>query len=115
MNRFAYRDQSRSVAIWLFVCAAMVFAMVVIGGVTRLTGSGLSITEWKPIMGAIPPMTDAAWADAFQKYKTIPQYAQINAGMSLSASSRASSGGSGCTGWSGDWSGSSSSCPSSSS
>ncbi len=84
MNRFAYRDQSRSVAIWLFLCAAMVFAMVVIGGVTRLTGSGLSITEWKPIMGAIPPMSDAAWADAFQKYKAIPQYAQINAGMSLS-------------------------------
>ena len=84
MNRFAYRDQSRSVAIWLFLCAAMVFAMVVIGGVTRLTGSGLSITEWKPIMGAIPPMSDAAWVDAFQKYKAIPQYAQINAGMSLS-------------------------------
>lgn len=84
MNRFAPRDQSRSVAIWLFVCAAMVFAMVVIGGVTRLTGSGLSITEWKPIMGAIPPMTAADWAEAFEKYKAIPQYAQVNAGMSLS-------------------------------
>jgi len=84
MNRFAYRGQSRSVAIWLFVCAAIVFAMVVIGGVTRLTGSGLSITEWKPIMGAIPPMDGAAWNDAFEKYKAIPQYAQVNAGMSLS-------------------------------
>ena len=83
MNRFAYRDQSRSVAIWLFACAVMVFAMVVIGGVTRLTGSGLSITEWQPIMGAVPPLNAAQWAEAFEKYKTIPQYAQVNAGMSL--------------------------------
>ncbi len=83
MNRFAYRDQSRAVAVWLFVCAAMVFAMVVIGGITRLTGSGLSITEWKPIMGAVPPMNAADWAEAFEKYRTIPQYAQVNAGMSL--------------------------------
>ena len=52
MSRFRSRDQSRAVALWLFVCAAMVFAMVVIGGITRLTGSGLSITEWQPIMGA---------------------------------------------------------------
>jgi len=84
MNRFASPDQSRAVAIWLFACAAIVFAMVVIGGVTRLTGSGLSITEWKPIMGALPPMNAAAWAEAFEKYKAIPQYAQVNAGMSLS-------------------------------
>src|SRR5690606_30938273 len=52
-------------------------------GVTRLTGSGLSITEWKPIMGAIPPMNDAQWAEAFEKYRQIPQYAQVNAGMTL--------------------------------
>ncbi len=84
MNRFRSDDQSRAVAIWLFVCAAMVFSMVVIGGITRLTGSGLSITEWKPIMGALPPMNAADWADAFEKYKAIPQYAQVNAGMSLS-------------------------------
>jgi len=84
MKRLGYREQSRAVAVWLFVCAAMVFAMVVIGGVTRLTGSGLSITEWKPIMGALPPMNAAAWAEAFEKYKAIPQYAQVNAGMSLS-------------------------------
>ncbi len=83
MNRFAPRDQSRSVAIWLLVCAALVFGMVVVGGVTRLTGSGLSITEWKPIMGALPPLNHAQWMDAFEKYKAIPQYAQINAGMSL--------------------------------
>ena len=84
MNRFAYRDQSRAVAIWLFTCAALVFVMVVIGGITRLTGSGLSITEWKPIMGAIPPLNAADWAEAFERYRAIPQYAQVNAGMSLS-------------------------------
>ena len=83
MNRFVNQDRSRAVALWLFFSAAMVFAMVVIGGVTRLTGSGLSITEWKPIMGAIPPMNAAEWAEAFDKYKAIPQYAQVNAGMSL--------------------------------
>ncbi|RZJ87405.1 MAG: heme A synthase, partial [Brevundimonas sp.] len=85
MNRFAPRDQSRAVAVWLFVCAALVFAMVVIGGMTRLTGSGLSITEWKPILGAVPPLNDADWAEAFRKYQAIPQYAQVNAGMSLEA------------------------------
>lgn len=58
--------------------------MVVVGGVTRLTGSGLSITEWKPIMGAIPPMNAGQWAEAFEKYKAIPQYQLVNAGMSLS-------------------------------
>ena len=57
--------------------------MVVVGGATRLTGSGLSITEWKPIMGAIPPLTDAAWQEAFEKYQSIPQYKLVNAGMAL--------------------------------
>lgn len=85
MNRFLPRDHSRSVAVWLFLCAALVFAMVVVGGVTRLTGSGLSITEWKPILGAVPPLNDADWATAFEKYKAIPQYTQVNAGMSLEA------------------------------
>jgi len=83
MKRLGGGDQSRSVAIWLWTAAVLVFAMVVVGGVTRLTGSGLSITEWKPIMGALPPMTHADWMDAFDKYKAIPQYQQINAGMSL--------------------------------
>lgn len=83
MNRFVNQDRSRAVGLWLFLSAAMVFAMVVIGGVTRLTGSGLSITEWKPIMGAIPPLNAGEWAEAFDKYKAIPQYAQVNAGMSL--------------------------------
>ena len=83
MKRFIGGDQNRAVAIWLVVCAVLVFAMVVVGGVTRLTGSGLSITEWKPIMGALPPMNAADWTEAFEKYRAIPQYAQVNAGMSL--------------------------------
>jgi cytochrome c oxidase assembly protein subunit 15 len=83
MKRFIGGDQSRAVAIWLFSCAVLVFAMVVVGGITRLTGSGLSITEWKPIMGALPPMNAADWNEAFEKYRAIPQYTQVNAGMSL--------------------------------
>lgn len=83
MSRFATPDRSRAVAVWLFAVAGLVLAMVAIGGVTRLTGSGLSITEWKPIMGAVPPMTAADWNEAFEKYRQIPQYAQVNAGMSL--------------------------------
>ncbi len=83
MKRFIGGDQSRAVALWLFFTAALVFAMVVVGGVTRLTGSGLSITEWKPIMGALPPLNAADWAEAFEKYRAIPQYQQVNAGMSL--------------------------------
>ncbi|MGH1419846.1 MAG: COX15/CtaA family protein [Hyphomicrobiaceae bacterium] len=72
-----------AMAIWLFFVAALVFAMVIVGGATRLTDSGLSITEWKPLLGAIPPLTDADWAIAFEKYKKIPEYTQINEGMSL--------------------------------
>ncbi len=83
MKRFIGGDQNRAVATWLFTCAALVFAMVVVGGVTRLTGSGLSITEWKPIMGALPPMNATDWNEAFEKYRAIPQYREVNAGMSL--------------------------------
>ncbi len=72
-----------SVQIWLYCIAAMVFAMVVVGGATRLTDSGLSITEWKPIVGMIPPLSAADWADVFHKYKQIPEYSQVNEGMSL--------------------------------
>ena len=73
----------RTLAIWLFLVAILVFAMVVVGGVTRLTESGLSITEWKPVTGALPPLTQADWQDAFHKYQQIPEYKQINRGMSL--------------------------------
>ena len=70
---------------WLMVIAGLVFAMVVVGGITRLTESGLSITEWKPITGAVPPLNEAAWASEFEKYKAIPEYTEINgpAGMTL--------------------------------
>jgi len=70
---------------WLFAVAALVFAMVVVGGITRLTESGLSITEWKPISGAIPPLTDQDWQRAFDLYKQTPEYREINgpAGMDL--------------------------------
>jgi len=68
---------------WLFALAGLVFLMVVVGGATRLTGSGLSITEWNPIMGAIPPLSDQAWLEAFEKYKAIPQYKLVNEGMAL--------------------------------
>ncbi len=78
-------DQSRPVAIWLFVVAALVFAMVVVGGATRLTNSGLSITEWRPVTGAIPPLSHAGWLAEFAKYQRIPQYQQVNQGMSLAA------------------------------
>jgi heme a synthase len=84
MNHFGKVERSPIVAAWLFFTAAMVFAMVVIGGITRLTGSGLSITEWQPILGALPPLTEADWNEAFEKYKAIPQYTVVNAGMSLS-------------------------------
>jgi heme a synthase len=70
-------------ATWLFSVAALVFAIIIVGGITRLTESGLSITEWKPVSGALPPMGDAAWADAFAKYQQIPEYALTNKGMSL--------------------------------
>ncbi len=75
--------QPRAIANWLLAVGALVFLMVVVGGITRLTESGLSITEWKPISGAIPPLTDAAWQVAFDAYKKIPQYAAMNADMTL--------------------------------
>ena len=73
----------RAIATWLFACCALVFAMVVVGGVTRLTHSGLSITEWQPIVGTLPPLTADAWQAAFAKYQATPEYRQVNHGMSL--------------------------------
>jgi heme a synthase len=73
----------QTLATWLFSVAALVFAIIIVGGITRLTESGLSITEWKPVSGALPPMSGAAWADAFAKYRQIPEYLQTNNGMSL--------------------------------
>jgi cytochrome c oxidase assembly protein subunit 15 len=76
--------QLRAVRVWLYAVAAMIFLTLVAGGATRLTESGLSITEWKPVTGVLPPLTDAAWQDEFAKYRAIPQYQQVNRGMSLS-------------------------------
>ncbi|MGE3284153.1 MAG: COX15/CtaA family protein, partial [Alphaproteobacteria bacterium] len=78
------RRGERAVAYWLLFCCGMIFAMVVIGGVTRLTLSGLSITEWQPVTGIVPPLSEAAWIAEFEKYKQIPQYKLLNHGMSLS-------------------------------
>ncbi len=75
----------RAVRLWLFFVAGLVLAMITVGGATRLTDSGLSITEWQPILGAIPPLTDAHWQEAFAKYKEIPEYHLVNRGMSLEA------------------------------
>lgn len=74
-----------AIARWLFAVAALVFLMVVIGGITRLTESGLSITEWKPVTGAIPPLNDADWQAEFAKYKHSSQYVLMNQGMDLAA------------------------------
>ncbi len=74
---------SRAVAAWLLLCCALVFAMIVVGGVTRLTHSGLSITEWQPIVGTLPPLSESDWQEAFDKYKLTPEYRDVNRGMSL--------------------------------
>jgi len=83
-NAASERASSDSkIAIWLLVCCAMVFGMVVLGGVTRLTHAGLSMVEWKPATGFLPPMSQAEWQDAFDKYKQFPEYQKINMGMTL--------------------------------
>lgn len=76
-----------AIANWLLAVAALVFVMVVVGGITRLTESGLSITEWKPISGVIPPLNAAEWSHAFELYQATPEYREINgpAGMDLAA------------------------------
>jgi heme a synthase len=76
---------ARQVAAWLLVCCALVFAMVVVGGITRLTHSGLSMVEWQPIVGTIPPLDQAQWQEVFEKYQRTPQYQKVNRGMSLEA------------------------------
>ncbi|MGE0715541.1 MAG: COX15/CtaA family protein, partial [Alphaproteobacteria bacterium] len=73
----------RAVAIWLFAVAALVFLMTVIGGVTRLTESGLSIVDWRPVTGALPPLTEDAWQAELDKYRQSPQYRLVNRGMTL--------------------------------
>ncbi|WP_338466958.1 COX15/CtaA family protein [Novosphingobium sp. ZN18A2] len=77
------RINPRALAIWLFVVAAMIVGIVVVGGITRLTESGLSITVWDPITGVIPPLTHAQWQAEFAHYRQIDQYAAVHAGMTL--------------------------------
>lgn len=76
------RDDT-AVAVWLLICSAMIFAMAVIGAVTRLTESGLSIMEWAPLSGTLPPLSDAEWQRLFALYRQIPEYQEVNRGMSL--------------------------------
>jgi cytochrome c oxidase assembly protein subunit 15 len=78
----------RGVALWLAILFALVAAMIVVGGITRLTDSGLSITEWRPVTGALPPSDAGVWREEFDKYRASPQYAEMNAGMSLEAFKR---------------------------
>jgi cytochrome c oxidase assembly protein subunit 15 len=79
-------DQTtRAIRLWLYAVAAMVLAIVLVGGATRLTESGLSITEWKPVMGVLPPLDEVQWQSEFEKYQAIPQYRELNNGMSLDA------------------------------
>ena len=77
------RPGASAVRIWLYLVAALVVAMVAVGGATRLTGSGLSITEWRPVTGAVPPLSAADWAAEFDKYRDTPQYRILNQGMGL--------------------------------
>lgn len=76
-------DDTRAIGRWLALWAVMIALLVLIGGATRLTESGLSITEWQPVSGVIPPLSDSAWTAEFAKYRTIPQYELLNHGMSL--------------------------------
>ena len=85
MSQFTHTARPRAIANWLLFVAVLIVLMVGVGGVTRLTESGLSITEWKLVTGTLPPLSEAAWLSEFEKYKQIPEYQQVNAGMSLEA------------------------------
>src|SRR5437879_3902625 len=85
-DAFAAPDARRhAVRLWLMTVALLVFATLLIGGATRLTESGLSIVEWKPVTGIVPPVSEADWLTEFEKYKAIPQYHVVNSGMTLAA------------------------------
>ncbi|MCF8480569.1 MAG: COX15/CtaA family protein [Rhodospirillum sp.] len=76
-------EAERAVGLWLLLCAGLVGLMVIIGGLTRLTDSGLSMVEWKPLTGFIPPLGETQWSDLFEKYKQFPEYQRVNGGMDL--------------------------------
>jgi len=77
-------NPSKLVGIWLLIGVGMIIIQIVLGGITRLTGSGLSITEWKPLLGALPPLTEREWQEAFKKYQEIAQFKQLNSHFTLS-------------------------------
>jgi len=76
-------NRHRAIAIWLLAVCALIFVMVVLGGVTRLTHSGLSMVQWRPLFGVLPPLGDVAWQAVFEKYQQFPEYQKINTGMDL--------------------------------
>ena len=80
----AQGPSQRAVRVWLFAVAALITLIVLVGGATRLTESGLSIVEWRPVTGTLPPLDQGQWQRAFEAYKQIPQYQKLNAGMTLS-------------------------------
>ncbi len=77
------QNSNRAIAIWLLVVAALIFSMVILGGVTRLTRSGLSMVEWEPIMGIVPPLSQEQWQETFDKYKNFPEYKKINLDLNV--------------------------------
>lgn len=77
-------ENDRKVARWLLVCCGLVFAMIILGGVTRLTGSGLSMVDWRPVTGILPPLTDDAWQTTFELYKQSPEFEKVNSQMDVS-------------------------------
>jgi|TARA_B110000196_G_scaffold94296_1_gene81538 cytochrome c oxidase assembly protein subunit 15 len=85
MNKLKENEiYNRQIYTWLFLCAGLIFCMILLGGVTRLTHSGLSMVEWKPLMGIIPPLNNKEWQASFDLYKLYPEYQKINMGMSIS-------------------------------
>lgn len=78
------KSRDRAVALWLLSCCALVFVMVVLGGVTRLTGSGLSMVDWRPVVGWLPPLSEAHWQQSFDAYKQSPQFQKVNSHMTVS-------------------------------
>ncbi len=85
MDTISGKSGDKAVVVWLLACCFLVFAMIVIGGITRLTHSGLSIVEWQPVAGTLPPLSESQWQETFEKYRLTPEYLQVNRGMSVDA------------------------------
>ncbi len=83
-NKLSENNKSYKIALWLFTIVGLLFVMIILGGVTRLTGSGLSIVEWEPLTGIIPPLSEAQWLIEFEKYRSFPEYRSVNFAISIS-------------------------------